>query len=491
MSTQVTPNPPLQSEIIKAWQKGYESQPNEYSYWISDIEGRVPPELKGTFFRNGPGLFEINGQPIAHPFDGDGMICAFSFKDGNVHFKNKFVRTEGYVKEQTAGKILYRGFGTQKPGGWLKNIFDLRFKNVANTSVIYWHNKILALWEGGNPYHLDPATLDTKGLDTLNGILKPNQPFSAHPKIFYNPETQQKILINFGVVTNLSSQLHIWEIDQSEKLLATHQHQLSGFPLLHDMLITPHYYIFFHVPFKIKPLPFLFGQKSIAECLKFDSQSPTKLLVISRQSPHEMKIIETDPFFVFHHVNAWENEGKLYLDSICYDSFFETDSSINFREDDLDLSYLPKGQLLRFEIDLVQEQASYKTLETTPLEMPIIHPEKQGYEYRYVYLNCADESTGSILQQGIRKIDMYTGDKQDFSVAPYGFVTEPMFIPSPNASTEDDGWVLTLVYNAAEHCSELVVLDARDLTKDPVAKLKLSHPIPHGFHGHWTNQLFL
>jgi len=237
MSTQVTPNSPLQSEIIKAWQKGYESQPNEYSYWISDIEGQVPPELKGTFFRNGPGLFEINGQPIAHPFDGDGMICAFSFKDGNVHFKNKFVRTEGYVKEQTAGKILYRGFGTQKPGGWLKNIFDLRFKNVANTSVIYWHNKILALWEGGNPYHLDPATLDTKGLDTLNGILKPNQPFSAHPKIFYNPETQQKILINFGVVTNLSSQLHIWEIDQSEKLLATHQHQLSGFPLLHDIAI--------------------------------------------------------------------------------------------------------------------------------------------------------------------------------------------------------------------------------------------------------------
>lgn len=62
------------------WQKGYESQPNEYSYWIDDIEGEIPTDLNGTFFRNGPGLLDINGQAIAHPFDGDGMVCAIGFK---------------------------------------------------------------------------------------------------------------------------------------------------------------------------------------------------------------------------------------------------------------------------------------------------------------------------------------------------------------------------------------------------------------------------
>ena len=108
------------------WQKGYISQPIEDNYWIEDIEGEIPPDLTGTLFRNGPGLFEIAGTPIKHPFDGDGMIAAFTFNpDGRVHFRNKFVRTDGYVKEKARGKMVYRGvFGTQRPGGWLKNAFD-------------------------------------------------------------------------------------------------------------------------------------------------------------------------------------------------------------------------------------------------------------------------------------------------------------------------------------------------------------------------------
>lgn len=61
------------------WQQGYQSQPNEYEYFIEDIEGKVPEELQGTLFRNGPGLFDVQGTPLQHPFDGDGMVCAISF----------------------------------------------------------------------------------------------------------------------------------------------------------------------------------------------------------------------------------------------------------------------------------------------------------------------------------------------------------------------------------------------------------------------------
>ena len=139
------------------WSKGYLSQPNEYDYWIDDIEGEIPPDLEGTFYRNGPGLLDINGQVLRHPFDGDGMISAIRFANGRAHYRNRFVRTQGYVEEQKAGKILYRGvFGTQKPGGWLANFLDLRIKNIANTQVIYWADRLLALWEAAEPYRLDP-----------------------------------------------------------------------------------------------------------------------------------------------------------------------------------------------------------------------------------------------------------------------------------------------------------------------------------------------
>ncbi|MCY7277097.1 MAG: carotenoid oxygenase family protein, partial [Phormidesmis sp. CAN_BIN44] len=108
---------PITPYNTQEWQKGYRSLYQEYDYWIDEVEGQIPPELSGTLFRNGPGLLDVNGQRIQHPFDGDGMVCAIAIKNGRAHFRNRFVRTEGYVAEQKAGRILYRGvFGTQKPG---------------------------------------------------------------------------------------------------------------------------------------------------------------------------------------------------------------------------------------------------------------------------------------------------------------------------------------------------------------------------------------
>lgn len=35
----------------------FQSQPEEYDYWIDEIEGTLPETLRGTLFRNGPGNF--------------------------------------------------------------------------------------------------------------------------------------------------------------------------------------------------------------------------------------------------------------------------------------------------------------------------------------------------------------------------------------------------------------------------------------------------
>ncbi|NCQ05754.1 MAG: Apocarotenoid-15,15'-oxygenase, partial [Cyanobacteria bacterium] len=63
------------SYSLKDWQQGYESQPQEFEYGIDDIEGEIPLDLSGTLYRNGPGLLDVHGTPLQHPFDGDGMIC--------------------------------------------------------------------------------------------------------------------------------------------------------------------------------------------------------------------------------------------------------------------------------------------------------------------------------------------------------------------------------------------------------------------------------
>ena len=112
------------------------------------LPGVVPVDLKGTYFRNGYGKFEIGNDKVMHPFDADGLMCAITIENGKAIFRNRFVRTKGFLGEKRARKILYRGaFGTQRSGGAFANIFDTKIKNVANTNALYWAGRLFALWE--------------------------------------------------------------------------------------------------------------------------------------------------------------------------------------------------------------------------------------------------------------------------------------------------------------------------------------------------------
>ena len=471
------------NERTKDWARGYESQPNEYNYWVDEIEGVIPSELQGTLFRNGAGLLAINGQKIGHPFDGDGMICAITFNQGRAHFQNRYVRTEGYVKEQEAGKILYRGFGTQKSGGWLANIFNTNFKNAANTNVIYWGGKLWAMWEGGQPHQLNPKTLETIGQDDLDGLLETNQPFSAHPKIIDNT------FINFGVKGVTSQTLTIFELDAQGKKLKEHSHPLKGFAILHDTLVTPNYYIFIQHPFKVEGLPFLLGFKTIEECLNFNPQQPTKIIVVSRHGNHALQILEAEPFFGFHHGNAWEKDGKIYLESICDNSFPQKkQAELDFERVNFD--DFPKGKLWQLELNLSKKTVISEKIEERGCDFPSVHPRWVGKEHRYLYLNVSRTPAENGPLQAIMKLDKKSKEKQIWSASPREFPGEPVFVPHPHGVKEEDGWLISMVYDATLHQSYLIILDAKDITQE-VAKLYLKNHVPHGFHGNWTPKIFI
>lgn len=487
------------------WKRGYYSLLEEFDYWIDDIAGEIPLSLSGTLFRNGPGLLDVNGQRLHHPFDGDGMICAFSFKNGRAHFRNRYVRTEGYIAEQKAGRILYRGvFGTQKPGGWLNNAFDFRLKNIANTNVIYWGNKLLALWEAAEPHRLDPATLDTIGLDYLDGLLQPGDAFGAHPRIDPNCDGEP-VLVNFSIKTGLSSTFTICEFAPSGKLLNKYSQVVPGFAFVHDFVITPNYCIFFQNPVNFNPLPFAIGLRSAGECIKFQPDQPTKIIVIPRQkgissSPDKAKarakadlpqasIFETHCGFVFHHVNAFEQGDEIVIDSVCYDSLPSVEPDADFRQTNFEA--LAPGQLWRFRVNRKTGNVQRQLIEERCCEFPVVHPNNVGRHYRYAYLAAAHAPTGNAPNQAILKVDVESGDRQLWSAAPRGFVGEPIFVPKPGADSEDDGWLLTLVFDASCNRSDLVILDAANLNKPPVARLHLKHHVPYGLHGSFTPQTFL
>jgi all-trans-8'-apo-beta-carotenal 15,15'-oxygenase len=482
-----------QSYNVAEWKRGYDSQPHEYEYQITDIEGKIPEELSGTLFRNGPGLLDIAGSAIHHPFDGDGMISAFSFQNGQAYYRNRFVKTTAYLEEKAAGKILYRGvFGTQRPGGWLNNIFDFKLKNIANTGVIYWGGKLLALWEAAEPHRLDPKTLETIGIDYLDGVLEPGDAFAAHPWI--DPscalDDGNPCLVNFRVEPGLSSKITLFEFDPSGKLLRRHSHSIPGFSFIHDFIITPNYAIFFQNPVSFNPLPFLFGMRGAGECVQFQPGKPTNVILISRDpSKSEIKTFSVDSGFVFHHANAFEQENKIHVDSITYQTLPQVQPNSNYKEVDFDS--LDPGQLSRFTIDLDNGTIDRQMLESRCCEFPTHNPNKVGRDYRYLYIGAAHNEVGNAPLQAIMKLDLHTGERQLHSFAPSGYVSEPIFVPKPNAVSEDAGWVLTLVYDGSKHRSTLAILDGENLAGDAIALLHLKHHIPYGLHGSWCDQVFI
>ncbi|HEY9779473.1 MAG TPA: carotenoid oxygenase family protein [Leptolyngbyaceae cyanobacterium] len=475
---------PTNSYQREDWQKGYESLKQEFDYWIDDVEGEIPQELQGTLFRNGPGLLDVNGQRIHHPFDGDGMISAIAFHNGRAHFRNRYIRTAAYLEEQKAGKILYRGvFGTQKPGGWLNNAFDFKLKNIANTNVIYWGGKLLALWEASDPHRLDPHTLETLGKDSLNGVLADGDPFSAHPR--FDPSCDfdggEPCLVNFSIKVGLSTTITIFELDSAGNVVRKHAHSVPGFAFMHDFAITPNYCIFFQNPVVFNPLPFAFGLRGAAECMKFQPHKPTRVILIPRNGKDSVQILETHSGFVFHHANAFEQGEEVIVDSICYESFPEVEPGRDFKQVDFDA--LDPGKLWRFHLNLKNKQVSRELIEARCCEFPSIHKECVGKPYRYLYMAAGHNNTGNAPLQAILKVDLESRERQLWSAAPRGFVSEPIFVDRPNSTDEDDGWVLTLVYDAAHHRSDVVILDAKDLNKGAIARLHLKHHIPYGLHG--------
>lgn len=495
---------------------------------LTASKGSIPSELSGTLYRNGPGRLERGGQWVHHPFDGDGMITAVRFDGGAASLTNRFVRTEGWLAEEEKGSFVYRGvFGTQKPGGPLANAFDLRLKNIANTHVVRLGDRLLALWEASLPHGLDPDTLETTGLERLDGVLAAGEAFSAHPR-FDPGHRGGPRMVTFGVKAGPRSTIRLMEFDASSstasngestssqgttsqgargdhssghqgsvtrgsgRLLADQTRSFKGFAFLHDFAITPNWAVFLQNAMAFNPLGFVFGLKGAAQCLASKPGEQGQFWLIPRSGEGEPLQVQAPVGFVFHHLNAFEDPGagaagQVVVDSIYYDDFPTIGPDTDFRA--VDFSTLPVGQLHRCRIDLATGTVSSERLEERCCEFAMVNPARVGLDARYAWMAVTHRERGNDPLQAIEKLDLHSGERWVWSAAPRGFVSEPLMVPRPavgagSAPAEDDGWILCVVWNGARSASDLVILRADDLTEQAVIPLPLA--IPHGLHGSWS-----
>ena len=482
------PSVAIESASLAAYLRSNASVEREFDQALQLVEGELPAGLRGVLYRNGPGKLEAFGHRYDHPFDGDGMVTRFEFNGQSVRYQNRYVRTAEYIAEERAGRMLFRSFGTNLPGGLLHNFLRLHFKNAANTSVVHHAGKLLALWEGGLPHELDPDSLETLGRydfagqlqnrgDLLGRVVAPDLPFSAHPKL--DPESGE--LHNFGTLMGKTSQLVLYRIRPDGTMATPRYVPLPALAFVHDFVLTKRYSIFFLSAVSFGITRALSGLATPVGSLSSADSAPTTLLLVPRDGSPAITV-PAQPGFLFHFANGFEDEkGQVVVDGMRMDalpSAAEVRALLTGRPVNI-----PPARPTRYSIDPLARRCEESQLTPTKADLPTIDSRLSGRPYRHFWaISSAPEQAGPFYHR-LLHFEYRAGQTlRDFAPDLPG---EPLFVPASESAAEGEGWVLSLVYRAAAHRTDLYVLRPDDL--GTVCRLELPHHLPIGFHGTWLS----
>ncbi len=414
---------------------------DELTFERVDVIGKLPDALAGTYYRNGPNPI-FPAQPY-HWFDGDGMIHAVTVQGGKASYRNRFVQTVGLREETAAGKSLYPGIYGGPP-----------FKNAANTALAWHADKLLALWEGGEPYRLAPGTIDTEGAYDFDGAW--DVPFTAHPKI---DQTTGEMVV-FGYDQLNLPHMHYGVVDALGQVVHKIPVHLPHPVMMHDFAITRHFSVFLDLPEVYVP----------GKGLEFKPELGARLGVIPRHGQaSDIRWFKVKPCWVFHVANAYEVRDSIVLIGSRYEQYPRLGAAVD------------RAQLYRWTLNLESGAVQEEAIGEHYGDFPRVDDRRAGQPTRFTYISL-DRAQGQ--QSGVAKCDTETGAAQVYHHGPGRAGGEMEFVPRPGGEREDDGWVMGLVYDSSTNRSELVVLAAADMT--PVARVMIPARVPFGFHGLWV-----
>ncbi|MGZ6997280.1 MAG: carotenoid oxygenase family protein [Acidimicrobiia bacterium] len=417
------------------------------------VQGALPPELDGLYVRNGSNPQHSDS---SHWFFGDGMVHGIRLERGKAKwYRNRYVHTALY----DAGE----GFGAKVPGG---------SATQSNVSAIWHADTLLTSGEVGFPYRLSPDDLSTIGIHDFAGKL--TTAFTAHPKI--DPATGLLHAFGYGFTAPFLT-YHV--ADTTGALVHSEVVDIPRSTMIHDFAITDQDAVFWDLPviFDLDA-----AQKWIANPhsgvfpYRWDPASGARIGIMPLGGPASaITWHDIDPCYVFHGVNAHRDGTKVVLDVCRLSSMFVPGQDFG-------------GDLTerRWTVDTATGKVQDEVLEADrPGELPNRDPRRVGRASRHGYLVEVRNGTGANFG-GLIKRDNTTGRRETWDPGPTVHSGEWLFVPAGDGDADDAGYLMTYVYDDRTGRSQLVVVDATDVTRGPVARVTLPQRVPYGFHGTWV-----
>ena len=454
---------------------------DEHDY-VCDVEGELP-DLHGTLYRVGPGLYDRGPDRRRMVLDGDGLVQALSFRNGEVRFRNRYVRTDKFKAETQANRFLYPTFSTHGSGPLHYNL-GLGLANQANTTVIEWAGRVFAFDESQRPYELtrDLETLGETVLDARQKGLR----YWAHWKL----DAAHRQLHLLSIVPGPKPSARVTSLDMAGKVVARQSVPLPRTVYIHDWFVTRHHFAFLLHPAYInaqRVMEVMVARETFSEAIRWEPDKGNQLTVARRGSA-ESQTFELDACWMWHAINGFERGRELILDFIGTNTnggLGNADDSAFFgiMRGEPGLPDDPINYPRRYRVDLRAGKVEEQVLDASAnYELPVVSAAERALPHGNAYMIQADR--GEIFARSLGQLHGQTLERTSYGFDEGEYVSEPVMLDHPGG--ERGRWVASQIYNAAERASYFAILDDQNFSAGPVARIRLRHHVPLSFHGYFS-----
>ncbi len=439
--------PPLDSGTPWWLQQNFAPVPEQEAFDL-EVIGSIPPELDGLYVRNGS---NPSGVETFHWFVGDGMLHGVRIQNGKaLWYRSRYIQTP----------LLNNSDGNLP-------VPTLTSHN-ANVSVFEHGGKLLTSGEIGIPYEVSAEDLSTIGAYDYGGLLQ--TAMTAHPKI--DAVNGEMLMFGYGFLEPPFLTYH--RIGADGTLVQSEEIDVPAAAMMHNFEATATKVVFFD-------LPIVFDLEMAVQGrfpFRWSDDHVARLGVMPRDGTNaDVHWFEIDPTYIFHTFNAYDDGDNVVMETISHERLWE-DGPENFNSN---------ATTRRYTLDVANDRVTQEDIDEDFIEFPQIDRRLVGQKHRIGYSVLIQPPTPErdvLGFRGFQKYDRQTGVTVPHEL-PLGLEPNEAYF-APAGPGEDDGYIMSYVYNYATDKTALWILDAKDFSKEPVAKIQLPFRVPHGFHGTWV-----
>ena len=448
-----------------------------------EIDGKIPADLNGAFYRVGPDA-QYPLAPRNIPFDGEGHVSMFHIRNGHVDYKSRYVRNDRYKAQEKAQRILYPMY--RNPMMDDPSVKGLS-RSTANTHIMYHRNMLLALKEDSPPAAMNLLTLETIDPNySFDGQLQ-SKTFTAHPKV--DSETGDLIAFGYEAKGFGTDDVNVFQITPQGKRVWSAWIKVPYVSMIHDFAVTQK-----HIVFYVMPLAFDEAQlKSGGIHWSWYGGQPTWFGVMRRGGDgKDLRWFKGPERSSTHVMGAFSDGDKVYVDveMSAYNPFPFMPMRDGSRWDPI------KGasRITRLSVDLSKKSVKDYNIEVMyPNHLGALPRQDDRYNtvhYRYGYLPCPDPEPKDPSKRPSAcwaRFDHQTRKATVFNAGEGTTLAEVVFAPKSKTAPEGVGYLMGVATRNNEGGrSDLIILDAERPEAGPIATVKLPIRAVGQIHGWWV-----